>query len=129
MSNTVPWRTLFMLEDSWMLEMLDILLTIFSVYLFFLYFSIFFQKKKGRVHVLIGGTGVIVWQLAIFSVIGSLPAAWNLCISMVIIIFAVVNIFEGKILMKCFFSITFAALWMLVEILIGDLFMIYIKYW
>lgn len=114
-----------MLEDSWMLEMLDILLTIFSVYLFFLYFSIFFQKKKGRVHVLIGGTGVIVWQLAIFSVIGSLPAAWNLCISMVIIIFAVVNIFEGKILMKCFFSITFAALWMLVEILIGDLFMIY----
>lgn len=114
-----------MLENSWVLNILDVLLTIFSVYLFLFYFGIFFEKRKnGRIRVFIGGVVVTVWQFFIFNNNGSLPAVWNLCISLVMIIFAVINIFDGKILMKCFFSITFAALWMLVEILIGDLFMI-----
>ena len=43
-----------MLVDKWILESVDILLAFFTVYLFFLYFGIFFQKKKARFNVLLG---------------------------------------------------------------------------
>lgn len=114
-----------MLEDRWILETFDVLLSIFTVYLFFLYFRIFFQKKKGKIYVLVGVFAIVAWQFDIWGIIGSLPSAWNLCVAMGVTIFAVANIFQGRIWMKCFFAITFVAIWMLTEILIGDLFMIY----
>lgn len=74
-----------MLADNWVTEILDVLLMIFAVYLFFFYFDIFFQKKKEKICVLVGTFAVVAWQL----------------------------------------DIAFVAIWMLMEILIGDLFMIY----
>lgn len=111
--------------DRWIIEMLDILLMIFAVCLFFFYFSMFFQKKRRRSQVLIGTAVVAIWQLGILDIIQTLPSIGNLCLAIGIIIFAVANIFEGKVGIKCFFAITFVALWMLSETLIGDLLMLY----
>ena len=114
-----------MLVDKWILESVDILLAFFTVYLFFLYFGIFFQKKKARFNVLLGIAVLIVWQLGIPNIIHMLSVAWNICVTLGVTLFAVINIFEGKVWMKCFFSITFDVVWMLAETLIGDLLMIY----
>lgn len=110
-----------MLVDKWILESVDILLAFFTVYLFFLYFGIFFQKKKARFNVLLGIAVLIVWQLGIPNIIHMLSVAWNICVTLGVTLFAVINIFEGKVWMKCFFSITFDVVWMLAETLIGDL--------
>lgn len=85
----------------------------------------FFQEKRGKIHVLVGAITVIVWQLDIWNITQILPSAGNLCLTIGVMIFAVVNIFCGKIWVKCFFAIAFVAIWMLMEILIGDLFIIY----
>lgn len=114
-----------MLVDRWIMEVLEILLAIFSVYLFFLYFGIFFQRKEGKIRALIGVAAILAWQFDIWDIFWILPSAWNLCVAMGVTIFAAANIYEGRIWMKCFFAITFVAIWMLTEILVGDLFMIY----
>lgn len=114
-----------MLINRWIMEVLDILLMIFTVYIFFFYFSIFFQRKKLSIRVLIGIAVLVIWQLAVPEIIFKLPSAWNICVTMVTTLFVVLNIFEGKTWMKCFFSIAFDAIWMLAETLIGDLLMIY----
>ena len=51
-----------MLVDRWIMEVLEILLAIFSVYLFFLYFGIFFQRKEGKIRALIGVAAILAWQ-------------------------------------------------------------------
>jgi Histidine kinase-, DNA gyrase B-, and HSP90-like ATPase. len=54
-----------------------------------------------------------------------IPIEWNIVLSMGFTLLAVLNIFEGKFIEKCFFSIIFDALWMLAETLVGNLLMIY----
>ena len=54
-----------------------------------------------------------------------IPIEWNIFVSIGFTLLAVLNIFEGKFIEKCFFSIIFDALWMLVETLVGNLLMIY----
>lgn len=114
-----------MLADKWVAGAVDVLLAFLAVYLFFQYFSIFFQRKEGNFRALLGIIVLIVWQLDVSNIIHMLSAAWNICVTMGITLFAVTSIFEGKVWMKCFFSVTFDAVWMLAEMLIGDLLMIY----
>ena len=114
-----------MLADKWVAGAVDVLLAFLAVYLFFQYFSIFFQRKEGNFRALLGIVVLIVWQLDVSNIIHMLSAAWNICVTMGITLFAVTSIFEGKVWMKCFFSVTFDAVWMLAEMLIGDLLMIY----
>ena len=59
-----------MLVDRWIMEVLEILLAIFSVYLFFLYFGIFFQRKEGKIRALIGVAAIIAWQFDIWDIFG-----------------------------------------------------------
>lgn len=114
-----------MLADRWIMEILDILLMIFAVCLFFFYFRVFFREKRESFQVLIGITVVVIWQLGILDIIQTLPAIGNVCLAVGVIIFAASSVFEGKIWVKSFFAITFVALWMLSETLIGDVLMIY----
>ena len=72
-----------MLVDRWIMEVLEILLAIFSVYLFFLYFGIFFQRKEGKIRALIGVAAILAWQFDIWDIFWILPSAWNLCVAMV----------------------------------------------
>lgn len=114
-----------MLESKWFLELIDALISAFTIYLFFFYFSIFFDKRKGKVRVLIGILLLIVWQIGIPNVIGSWPLACRICVTVSITILAVIIIYEGVFWKKCFFSIAFDAIWMLAETLVGDFLMIY----
>lgn len=107
-----------MLADKWVAGAVDVLLAFLAVYLFFQYFSIFFQRKEGNFRALLGIVVLIVWQLDVSNIIHMLSAAWNICVTMGITLFAVTSIFEGKVWMKCFFSVTFDAVWMLAEMLI-----------
>ena len=110
---------------KWIMKGGNVLLALFTVYLFFLYFGIFFKNKKSKIHVFFGIIVLTFWQLDIPETIHELPAACNIGVTMGITLFAVMNIFEEKFWMKCFFSITFDAIWMLAETLIGDILMIY----
>lgn len=116
-----------MSAGKWITEIVDILLVIFTVYLFFLYFGIFFRRRKRSSCVLVGIATLVLWQLGIPDIIHALPTAWNIGATVGLTLFVVTNIFEGKIWMKCFFSVTFDAIWMLVEMLIGSLLMVYGK--
>lgn len=101
------------------------LLAMFTVYLFFLYFGMFFERRKKNIRVLLGIIVLVLWQVGIPEVINELPKAWNIGTTVGLALFVVVNVFEGKAWMKSFFAVTFAAIWMLAEMLIGSVLMIY----
>lgn len=105
--------------------MADMLLTMFTVYLFFLYFGMFFERRKKNIRVLLGVIVLVLWQVGIPEVINELPKAWNIGTTVGLALFVVANVFEGKAWMKSFFAVTFAAIWMLAEMLIGSVLMIY----
>ena len=127
-NSTVRWRTLFMLIDNWLMGAVDILPTVFTAYIFFFYFNIFFEKKKRSIRVLTGIIVFVFWQLSIPEIVRILPAARNIGVTVGVTLFAVISIFEGKIWKKCFFVIIFDAVWMLVETLVNNLLMLYCEY-
>ena len=111
--------------NKWIVVGLDIFRVLFTLYIFFCFFDIFFGRKKRGVQATIGVLILVVWQIDIFGIIGMIPIEWNIMMSMGFTLLAVLNIFEGRFIEKCFFSIIFDALWMLVETLVGNLLMIY----
>ncbi len=114
-----------MLINKWIVVGIDILRVLFTIYIFCHFFSIFFNRKKRGVQVTVGILILVVWQIDIFGIIRMIPIEWNIFVSIGFTLLAVLNIFEGKFIEKCFFSIIFDALWMLVETLVGNLLMIY----
>ena len=114
-----------MLTSKWSAIGIDILRVLFTIYIFFCFFSIFFDRKKSGVRVTIGVLALAAWQIDIFGIISMIPIEWNIVMSMGLTLFAVLNIFEGKFAEKCFFAIIFDTLWMLTETLVGNLLMIY----
>ena len=58
--------------------MADMLLAMFTVYLFFLYFGMFFERRKKNIRVLLGIIVLVLWQVGIPEVINELPKAWNI---------------------------------------------------
>ena len=117
-----------MLIDNWLIGAIDILPTVFTAYIFFFYFNIFFEKKKRSIRVLTGIIVFVFWQLSIPEIVRILPAARNIGVTEGVTLFAVISIFEGKIWKKCFFVIIFDAVWMLVETLVNNLLMLYCEY-
>ena len=114
-----------MLIDKWSMLGIDTLRVIFTIYIFFSFFSIFLGRKKRSIQVMVGILILVAWQIDIFGMINMIQIEWNIVMSMGFTLLAVLNIFEGKFVEKCFFSIIFDALWMLVETLVGNLLMIY----
>lgn len=89
--------------------MADMLLAMFTVYLFFLYFGMFFERRKKNIRVLLGIIVLVLWQVGIPEVINELPKAWNIGTTVGLALFVVVNVFEGKrkiILMSYFLDMT-----------------------
>ena len=114
-----------MLINKWIEAGIDILRVLFTLYIFFCFFSIFFNRKKSGVQVTVGVLILVAWQIDVFGMISMIPIEWNIVVSVGFTLLAVLNIFEGKFIEKCFFSIIFDALWMLAETLVGNLLMIY----
>ena len=111
--------------NKWIVAGTDILRALFIIYIFFHFFSIFLNRKKRGIQVTTGVLGLVAWQTDIFGIVSMIPIEWNIVVSIGVTLIAVLNIFEGKFIEKCFFSIIFDALWMLVETLVGNLLMIY----
>ncbi len=115
-----------MLVDKWVTEGINIILGLFTIFLFFLYFKIFFTMKKKSIQVFLGIALLVVWQIGILNIIGgTLAPIYNIGMTLVCTLVVAVNIFEGKFWKKCLFSITFDAIWMLSEMLINNMFMLY----
>ena len=91
--------------DKWIIVLRDIMLAMFTLYLFFIYFNIFFKRKKIGISVLIGIITLFVWQFCIPYIIYTLPSVLNIVITLGFTIFASIHIFQGKVWMKGLFSI------------------------
>lgn len=114
-----------MLKDRWLVESVHIFLAIFTIYLFFFYFDIFFRRRKNDIRVINGIIVLVLWQLGIPDIVRALPEEVNIGVTIGITIVGVLCVYEGKIWIKCFFSIVFDVIWMLIETLIGNILMIY----
>lgn len=80
---------------KWLEEATEMLLALFTVYLFYLYFRMFFGRKK-NIRELFGIIVLVLWQAGIPEVINGLPKAWNIGATVGLTLFAVENVFEGK---------------------------------
>lgn len=107
---------------------LNILLAVFTVYLFFLYFNIFFKNRKAKYRQVIGVFVIVIWLFEIPDIIYILPLELKLSLAVTVMMFGVTNIFEGNIWRKFFFLITFIAIWMMTETLVGNVLLIYCEY-
>ena len=103
---------------------IDILLTIFSVYLLSYYFDIFFVKRKGKVYWVIGVAAFAIWQLGI-GYINVLPVYMNLGITVTVTLFAVIVSYEGTWCKKTVCVAAFIAIWMLMETLCNYILVFY----
>lgn len=114
-----------MLVNKWIVAGTDIFCVLFTLYIFFYFFSIFFNRKKSIDQVIVGVLILAVWQIDILGIVRTISIEWNIVVSIGFTLLAVLNIFEGRFIEKCFFSIIFDVLWMLAETLVGNVLMIY----
>lgn len=113
-----------MLASKWVAEGIDILLAAFTVYLFFFYFRIFFKKRGSRLYVLSGVIVILFWQLMVSDIVRTSSVVFNIGVTVGVTLLAVISIFEGKFWKKCFFTLVFDTIWMLLETLLNDFLMI-----
>ena len=59
-----------MLVDKLVTEGINIILGLFTIFLFFLYFKIFFTMKKKSIQVFLGIALLVGWQIGILDIIG-----------------------------------------------------------
>jgi histidine kinase-, DNA gyrase B-, and HSP90-like ATPase len=97
---------------------IDILLSIYAVYLFFYYFDIFFTRKKKKYLYILGVIVFFLWQFGIMTIL-KLPVYMNIAVTIVITLITVMIIYEGMWWNKCVFVIAFNAIWMMIETLSG----------
>lgn len=116
-----------MLVDKFAVAMANVLIAIFIVYLFFLYFGIFFTIRQKSSRVIVGVALLMLWQLIVPEIIRTPSGICSIGVTVVLTLFAAINVFVGRVWMKCFFAVAFSAIWMLVEMLVGSLLTIYGK--
>lgn len=73
---------------------IDILLSIYAVYLFFYYFDIFFTRKKKKYLYILGVIVFFLWQFGIMTIL-KLPVYMNIAVTIVITLITVMIIYEG----------------------------------
>nr|WP_288977124.1 sensor histidine kinase [uncultured Blautia sp.] len=114
-----------MLEGNGSAQVISLLLAIFMVYSFFLYFNIFFERKKKSSCMVTGITIFIMWQAAIPEILSVLPIAWNIGVTVGATLVVVSTVYEGKFWKRCFFCLIFDTIWMLLETLVHAILMLY----
>lgn len=113
-----------MLVNKMLMNVTEILLVIFAIFLFSYYFSIFFKRRKKKVTIIIGYTIFAVWQLMILNA-SILPVYINISVTIVITFISAMCVYEGKNLNKCIFVLAFNAIWMMIETVSGYILSIY----
>ena len=102
----------------------EILLVIFAIFLFSCYFSIFFTRRKKKITIVIGYTIFAVWQLMLLNA-SILPVYINISVTIVITFISAMCVYEGRNLNKCIFVLAFNAIWMMIETVSGYILSIY----
>lgn len=105
---------------EFVIELLSVFL---SCIILKLYYSIFFEKKKRKFSRELFWLIYVVWQFMI-SKENILPAYINVLISITCVILICVTSYQGNIWQKIVFSVLINAIWMLIELLIGYIFLL-----
>ena len=66
-----------MLINKWIEAGIDILRVLFTLYIFFCFFSIFFNRKKSGVQVTVGVLILVAWQIDVFGMISMIPVSYT----------------------------------------------------
>lgn len=88
-----------------------------------IYFGTFFIQYSQQRRSLFWWLGYVVWQI-IISRINVLPGYINVLISLIFVTMIAITAYEGQLLQKVVFSVLINAIWMLIEFLIGYLFIL-----
>lgn len=104
---------------------INLLLTIFVIFLFFYYFDIFFPRREKIFLAITGLIAFFIWEFFISCIINSIPSYVNIFVTIEITLMAVSAVYQGGFWNKCFFTIAFDAIWMLLETLSHYILIIY----
>lgn len=103
------------------LELISLVLTIVILKI---YFGTFFEKSNRSVKSIISWGMYLAWQMFIGN-INILPAYINVMISGLLVSIVCMNSYKGVLLQKIVFSLLINAIWMLMEFLVGYVFVFY----
>lgn len=104
---------------------INLLLTIFVIFIFFYYFDIFFRRRRKLLLTVIAIWVFATWEFLIAHIIETIPLYINIFVTIGITVFTVSVVYKGTFWSKCFFSIAFDAIWMLLETLSNYILVIY----
>lgn len=94
--------------------------------IFFSYFDIFFSKRKNKYQIVCSAIIFLAWQI-VTCIIQDIPINIKLSITIMVTFSSVILAYRGKVWSKCVFSISFNAIWMLLETLCGYILIFYVE--
>lgn len=110
--------------DEIMLFVLEIISLALTIIILKIYFGTFFEKRNRSIQGIIAWGAYFAWQVFIGN-INILPAYINVMISVLLVSIVCINSYEGVLLQKIVFSLLINAIWMLMEFLVGYMFVLY----
>lgn len=110
--------------DEIMLFVLEIISLALTIIILKIYFGTFFEQRNRSIQGVIAWGAYFAWQVFIGN-INILPAYINVMISVLLVSIVCINSYEGVLLQKIVFSLLINAIWMLMEFLVGYMFVLY----
>lgn len=107
-----------------MLFVLEIISLALTIIILKIYFGTFFEQRNRSIQGVIAWGAYFAWQVFIGN-INILPAYINVMISVLLVSIVCINSYEGVLLQKIVFSLLINAIWMLMEFLVGYMFVLY----
>lgn len=101
----------------------ELVIVFLSVIILKVYFGVFFEKNRTKIWNNVLWMSYIIWQL-IVSRANLFPAYVNVFISIILVGMICISSYTGNFLQKLVFSVLINALWMLIEFLVGYMFIL-----
>jgi two-component system sensor histidine kinase AgrC len=100
-----------------------IMIVFLAVIILKIFFDIFFRSRKLNIIIFINWICYIIWQV-ILSKNNALPGYVNIAISIFLMSIICIFSYEGSFLQKIVFSLLINVMWMLIEFLVGYIFVV-----
>lgn len=100
-----------------------IMIVFLAVIILKIFFDIFFRPRKLNIIIFINWICYIIWQV-ILSKNNALPGYVNIAISIFLMSIICIFAYEGSFLQKIVFSLLINVMWMLIEFLVGYIFVV-----
>ena len=110
--------------DELMIFVVEIISLALTIVILKIYFGTFFEKSIRSIRSIICWCVYFAWQIFIGSS-NILPAHINIVISVLLVSIVCMSSYEGALLQKIVFSLLINAIWMLMEFLVGYMFVLY----